>query len=544
MVPGTEDRLIEDLQWAGLQWDEGPLVGGPHGPYRQSDRNHIYQKHAHELLESGHAYRCFCESQTAGEAKAEYITSGCYQDCASLPTEESNRREREHEAFTVRLKPSQDTKKQVYPDLVYGKIVPLKRSPTAVAATEDETSLTAADTILIKSDRTPTYHFANVVDDHLMGITHVIRGSEWMASTPLHYDLYRAFGWKPPVFAHVGLLVDENKAKLSKRSNTGIALDVKSMRDELGVLPQTLVNFLALLGWSNPTKYDVMDLKTLVEVFDLKFTKGNAMVKTEKLWYLQKQHVAQRCREALALDSRAPIQDVVAKFREEAVRSYGPQLGERFLDPVDIEQYCSDILLSDSKSFQHAAQFVERNCYYFAFDDAKVPPPNEGNYDQAGVSAADVIGISRNLVRSEVFETEDNAVRKGDIAASQQRIVSISDQIHEYLDGAAWRRVLKIPDEEPVGPTDNVAALISDHSGQDVTASDVDNAVLKKKALSGAVMRRLREKLSYGLPGPSVGIVMAILGQEECQRRIFAGDATWMQIRSLSTVSDKGQFPN
>lgn len=230
-----------------------------------------------------------------------YVTSGCYQNCSSLSSEVSRQRARSGvEAFTVRLLEPADAQKRVYSDLVYGKIQRLKRSPVAPQTTsEDGIGADAADTVLMKSDGTPTYHFANVVDDHLMQITHVIRGLEWMASTPLHYNIYSAFGWEPPQFAHVGLLVDQNQAKLSKR-NLDLALDVASMRDEHGVLPYTLNNFLALLGWSNPTENDVMDIEALIRNFDLKFTKGNTMVRMEKLWYLQKQHVALRCQRAMS----------------------------------------------------------------------------------------------------------------------------------------------------------------------------------------------------------------------------------------------------
>ncbi|OTA19918.1 hypothetical protein BTJ68_15012 [Hortaea werneckii EXF-2000] len=408
LVPGAEQRLLDDLRWAGVEWDEGPIVGGPHGPYKQSDRNEIYQHHARELLDSEAAYRCFCTPQTAGQGTAAYVTSGCYQDCASLPLEQAQEKAERKDPFTVRLKlPSpHEAKKRIYPDLIYGKITPLKRSPTAVAASTsaaaaeggDSGGIDAADTILVKSDGTPTYHFANVVDDHLMDITHVIRGTEWMASTPLHYDLYHAFGWKPPAFAH------------------DLALDITSMRDDLGVLPQTLVNFLTLLGWSNPTRDDVMDLKELIQNFDLKFTKGNTMVRTEKLWYLQKHHVARLCQgvlngetkshETLLAVAKSVASEVTATypdFEKSLALEYEARSNEarrisntdqnpttpnsleirnKFLGrPFDglshpsprLNLYCYNLLQADSKSFQNATQYVTRNRYFFHFDPAEVP---------------------------------------------------------------------------------------------------------------------------------------------------------------------------
>ncbi|KAK3106753.1 Glutamate--tRNA ligase mitochondrial, partial [Teratosphaeriaceae sp. CCFEE 6253] len=372
----AEKRLFEDLQWAGLQWDEGPQVGGPYGPYKQSERSAIYLDHANKLLASGAAYRCFCAPQQAGQAQASYVTSGCYQECASLPAKKSLDRAGKHEHFTVRLRRPEYPRKPEYLDLVYGKIAPPKKSDTIVS-TDDSDTAVGADTILIKSDGTPTYHFANVVDDHLMKITHVIRGVEWMASTPLHYDLYRAFGWTPPEFAHVGLLVDQNKAKLSKR-NSDLALDVQSMREEHGVLPESLVNYLALQGWSNPLQSDVYSLEGLVEQFDLKFTRGNTMVRMEKLWYLQKQHVARLCEEVRRAGKKDALAPVAAQMSWAILARWRDILeDERFPSGVDLLYYCVDILLADSRSYQTPKQFVEKNRYLIGYDAGSVPPAEE-----------------------------------------------------------------------------------------------------------------------------------------------------------------------
>ncbi|RMY90211.1 hypothetical protein D0862_10019 [Hortaea werneckii] len=548
LVPGAEQRLLDDLRWAGVEWDEGPVVGGPHGPYKQSERNDIYQQHARELLDSEAAYRCFCTPQTAGQGTAAYVTSGCYQDCASLPLEQAKEKAEKKDPFTVRLRlPSpHEAKKRVYPDLIYGKITPLKRSPTAVAASAsaaaaeggDSGGIDAADTILVKSDGTPTYHFANVVDDHLMKITHVIRGTEWMASTPLHYDLYHAFGWKPPAFAHVGLLVDENKAKLSKR-NSDLALDITSMRDELGVLPQTLVNFLTLLGWSNPTRDDVMDFKELIQNFDLKFTKGNTMVRTEKLWYLQKHHVARLCQgvlngeteshKSLLAVAQYVASEVAAKYPDfekslaseyeartnEARRISNPdqdpttteenlQIRTRFLGrPFDglghasfprLTRYCYNLLQADSKSYQTAPQYVTRNRYFFHFDPTEVPPIPETYGKEKTIPRQEIETLVQDFLIFDFAHLASSADPSGEARSA-------------FLDGNH-----NSGESQALLPWFEIDAIR--------IQAALDAVVEGDKEVKNAMMKFLRIKLAYGLPGPSIGVVMAVLGWRESCRRL------------------------
>lgn len=504
LVPDAEQRLCDDLTWAGLRWDEGPLVGGPYGPYKQSERNHIYQEHAQKLLEDGSAYRCFCTSQTTGaegSKTAACVTSGCYQDCSSLSTEEAqDRAETKHDAFTIRLKLPQDVHKRVYTDLVYGKIQRLKRSPSASQNAEDDSGIDAADTILVKSDGTPTYHFANVVDDHLMEITHVIRGTEWMASTPLHHDLYTAFGWTPPAFAHVGLLVDENKAKLSKRSNTGLVLDVRGMKEQNGVIPEVLTNFLALLGWSNPGRNDVLEMQELIRDFDLKFTKGNTMVRMEKLWFLQKQHVAKKVEQARTSGDAGPLQPIIDAIATEVVLDtpfLQRHIGEGQPYP-DLKAYIRDILLVDSKSYQTPTQFVARNKYFFDYDSALVPetPENCGDAEH-NITSEDLAALTKKILQGQV--SDSRAVKQTGI---DTHITSQSSLIH-------FRMGISLED-----------------TLWDVTAEEEDlfdekgNPKQLYKAWNKALMRYLRDKLSYSLPGPGIGQIMAVLGYDECCRRL------------------------
>ncbi|EME48178.1 hypothetical protein DOTSEDRAFT_69949 [Dothistroma septosporum NZE10] len=555
LVNEAETRLCEDLQWAGLQWDEGPQVGGSYGPYKQSERNEIYRQHAKTLLDSGAAYRCFCTPQTSGASggKAAYVTSGCYQDCSSLPTEQAqDRAESKHETFTIRLKQPGDVHKRVYTDMVYGKIQRLKRSPSASQAGEDDSGIDAADTILVKSDGSPTYHFANVVDDHLMKVSHVIRGTEWMASTPLHYDLYSAFGWEPPAFAHVGLLVDENKAKLSKRSNTGLILDVKSMREQEGVLPEVLCNFLALLGWSNPGRNDVMEMEELIRDFDLKFTKGNTIVRMEKLWYLQKQHVARKCERAHETKSVEPVQDLVQQIRKEAVATFPDEISARFPTAEEQDTYCAHVLLADSKSYQTPKQYIERNRYFFKYDPGEMT--HSDSFADGATSMAYKFLSQKMLEEFDFKQSYREPVVAIKSSNSKHDNASPVDQqsalIHAAINHSIWRALvnpmwLMLPSEKyaeaaetgqvpqpgeelshvpftdkPLDLETYAEYAAGKASNPALTAAGVDETVKAYKEWNKGMMRYLREKLSYGLPGPGVGVIMAILGYEECCRRL------------------------
>ena len=537
MVPGATDRLCEDLQWAGLQWDEGPGVGGPNGPYWQSERNALYQKHAQDLLDQGAAYRCFCTPQTAGAGSAAFVTSGCYQDCSHISTSEAaERAESGSEAFTVRLKQPENVHKRTYPDLIYGNIKRLKRSPAASTAGDDEASLDAADTILIKSDGTPTYHFANVVDDHLMNITHVIRGTEWMASTPLHYDLYTAFGWQPPIFAHVGLLLDKDKAKLSKR-NADLALDVKGLREDHGVLPETLCNFLTLQGWSNPNKNDVMTMPELAQAFDLKFTKGNTMVLMEKLWYLQKNHVQRRSEQARN-GHKTALSDIIDKVTEAAAKTH-PSVRAKHASTASFAKYCKNILLADDKSYQTPDQFVQRNWYFFTYDDANIPPPPQHTSSHDPADPSHVHNLAIDLLRSldperpylvSAFEKPPTTKSEALHARPPTDLERASARIHAYLNEAVWKRVLASTST----PSSSGGAVQIPFTDRPIDAAKFAEAAVADSKRRGevlqaykewqkAAMRFLRERLAAGTPGPGVGALMAVLGYGECCRRLGVG---------------------
>lgn len=290
LVTGAEQNIYESLNWCGLKWDEGPIIGGPHEPYRQSDRSHIYQEYTDKLLDKGHAYRCFCSKERldglreSAQKLTPPTTVSYDRNCANLSKEESENKAHSGEEFTVRFKSPNTYPK--FTDLLHGT---LDLQPQI-----NKDDIRYDDYVLMKSDNLPTYHFANVIDDHHMKITHVVRGEEWLPSTPKHIALYHAFGWEAPEFIHIPLLTSTKDKKLSKRSGD---IDVTNYAKR-GILPEALINFVALFGWAPKNKSsnsEVMRLPELVKAFEISdLTKGNAKVDDKKLFFFNKHYLRQR----------------------------------------------------------------------------------------------------------------------------------------------------------------------------------------------------------------------------------------------------------
>ncbi len=253
-TPGSEQAIYRALRWLGIEWDEGPDVGGEWGPYRQSERLPIYAEHVARLLSSGAAYRCFCTRERLDTLRREQMAAkqdhlGYDGLCRAVPQDEAESRAQAGEPHVVRLAVPHDGE-TAFEDGLRGTI--------SIANAEID------DQVLVKSDGFPTYHLANVVDDHLMGISHVIRGEEWITSTPKHVLLYRAFGWDLPEFVHLGLLRNTDRSKLSKRKNP---VSIEYYR-QVGYLPDTFLNFLATLGFSMPDGRERFTLDEMIEHFD------------------------------------------------------------------------------------------------------------------------------------------------------------------------------------------------------------------------------------------------------------------------------------
>ena len=271
-TPESEQAIFRSLRWLGLLWDEGPDVGGPCGPYRQSERTGIYREHVSQLLEQGHAYRCFATPEELSEMRAAQKERGNgpvydrrYRD---QDPEEGRRREEAGEACVIRLKMPMEGE-TVFNDGLRGDI------------TFDNGQ--QEDLILLKSDGFPTYHLANVVDDHLMNITHVIRAEEWISSTPKHKVLYEVFGWEAPCFIHMPLLRNQDQSKISKRKNP-VSLDYYQ---QVGILPEALVNFLGRMGWSMPDEAEKFSLQEMQDAFTWeRMSLGGPVFNLEKLDWL------------------------------------------------------------------------------------------------------------------------------------------------------------------------------------------------------------------------------------------------------------------
>ena len=295
-VPGAEEYIIESFRWLGIKFDEGVSFGGEHGPYRQSERRSIYKKYVDQLLAADKAYIAFDTPEQLEAKRAEIQnfqydarTRGEMTNSLTLPKEEVERRIADGEQYVVRFKVEPGIEVHI-DDMIRGHVV-IK-------------SDILDDKVLYKSaDELPTYHLANIVDDHLMEITHVIRGEEWLPSAPLHVLLYRAFGWEDtmPAFAHLPLLLKpEGKGKLSKRDGDRLGFpvfplewhdpktgDVSSGYRESGYFPEAVVNFLALLGWNPGTEQELFTLDELVEAFDIhKCSKAGARFDYQKgIWF-------------------------------------------------------------------------------------------------------------------------------------------------------------------------------------------------------------------------------------------------------------------
>ena len=253
-MPDAERQILSALRWLGLDWDEGPDIGGGCGPYRQSERGPIYREHVERLLADGHAFRCFASIEELAEMRAAQMRAGQtprYDGRGlDLPPAEAERRARAGEPHAVRMKVP-ETGQCALADGLRGEI--------RIDYREVDMP------VLLKADGMPTYHLANVVDDHLMDISHVIRGEEWIGSAPKHLLLYDYFGWTPPAFFHLSLLRNPDKSKMSKRKNpTGIGY----YRDQ-GYLPEALLNYLARMGWNMPDERERFTLDEMVGAFDL-----------------------------------------------------------------------------------------------------------------------------------------------------------------------------------------------------------------------------------------------------------------------------------
>ena len=291
--PEWETMIQQALRWTGVSWDEGPDVGGAYGPYRQSERTEIYRKHCNELIEKGAAYPCFCTSERLEQLRRDQlrrkVSPGYDGRCRGLTAEEVAAKHAEKLPYTIRLK------------------IPKEGATTFVDRLRGEVTIEnhqVDDQVLLKSDGFPTYHLANVVDDHLMKITHVMRAEEWITSTPKHVLLYKAFGWEAPEWIHMPLLRNQDKSKISKRKNP-VSINFYK---EAGFLPEALLNYLAMMGWTMPDGREKFTVPEMIESFTLdRMSLGGPVFDVKKLTWLNGLYIREMTPEALVKRIRETV---------------------------------------------------------------------------------------------------------------------------------------------------------------------------------------------------------------------------------------------
>ncbi len=332
-VEGAVENLIKALNWAGLQYDEGPEVGGNFGPYLQSERLEIYKKYADELIEKGKAYYCFCSPERLKalreEQEKQKLPQAKYdKHCLHLSKEEIEEKLNSGIQKVIRLNVVQNETIK-FDDIIRGHV--------------EFESNNVDDQVLIKSDGYPTYHLANVVDDHLMKITHVIRGEEWLSSTPKHVLLYDAFGWERPVFAHLPLLLNPDRSKLSKRQGD---VAVEDYRDK-GYLKEALINFVALLGWNAGDDKEFYYMNELINNFSLeRVNKSGAVFDLQKLNWLNAEHLRKKSN-----------QELLTLLKDELQRS-------KFKDQFFSDEYLIQIIEAMKERVSFIKEFID-SCVYF-----------------------------------------------------------------------------------------------------------------------------------------------------------------------------------
>ncbi|AST05838.1 glutamate--tRNA ligase [Anoxybacillus flavithermus] len=332
-VEGGEQSQLENLKWLGIEYDESVDKDGGYGPYRQTERLHIYRQYTNELLEKGYAYKCFCtpeELEQEREAqKAAGIAAPQYSGkCRHLTPEQVQQLESEGKPYTIRLKVPEG-KVYEFEDMVRGHV--------------SFESKDIGDWVIVKANGIPTYNFAVVIDDHLMKITHVFRGEEHLSNTPKQLMVYEYFGWEPPKYAHLTLIVNENRKKLSKRDES--IIQFVSQYKELGYLPEAMFNFFALLGWSPEGEEEIFTKEELIRIFDVsRLSKSPSMFDKQKLTWMNNQYIkkldldrlvelslphlirAGRLPEQMTDEQKQWARDLVALYQEQM--SYGAEIVE------------------------------------------------------------------------------------------------------------------------------------------------------------------------------------------------------------------------
>ena len=403
-VPGSEQGILDGLRWLGLQYDEGPDIGGKFGPYRQTERREIYAQHARILVDKGHAYPCFCTADQLEKTKQEQMKrkENPHYDgtCRTIDPGEAARRIANGETYTVRFRMPKDGTTIAH-DHLRGDI-----------ATENKQ---LNDYVLLKSDGLPTYHLAAIVDDHEMEITHVLRGSEWLGTFPLHVNIIRAFGWDEPIWIHLSVfLKPSGKGKMSKRETAaaikdGYSIFIKDMND-LGFTPEGFLNWAALMGWG-VAEDDVMSLDQMIERFSIdNLTPSPAAINFQKLDHFNATHIRLFSTEDLAGRIKPYFTREGLNVNDEVLLKIVPLLRERlvtlddclafgsFFFKDDVTPNPEDLIAKGLDAKQSAV--IAQRAYEILMAQPDIShercePPLRAYVEESGLNANQVFGILR-----------------------------------------------------------------------------------------------------------------------------------------------------
>ncbi|WP_066366274.1 glutamate--tRNA ligase [Neobacillus fumarioli] len=351
-IEGGEASQLKYLKWLGINWDESVDIGGEYGPYRQSERNDIYEKYYKQLLETGQAYKCYCtEEELAAEREAQIArgeTPRYSGKCRHLSEADRERLEKEGRKPSLRIAVPEG-RTYTFDDMVKGTV-----------SFESEGM---GDWVIVKKDGTPTYNFAVAIDDHLMEISHVLRGDDHISNTPKQLMVYEAFDWTPPIFGHMTLIVNESRRKLSKRDET--IIQFIEQYEELGYLPEALFNFITLLGWSPAGEEEIYSKEEFIKIFDAsRLSKSPALFDKQKLAWMNNQYMkkidvdravrlalphlikAGRLSEPLTEEQNQWVHHLVELLQEKM--SYGAEIVELsdmfFKDEIEFEEEAKEVL--------------------------------------------------------------------------------------------------------------------------------------------------------------------------------------------------------
>lgn len=439
LVPGAEEEIFSSLRWLGIEWEEGADVGGPYGPYRQSERKDIYQQYAQELIDKDRAFVCFCSPERLEQVRTEQQRrkEPPHYDgtCRNLSRAEVDGRIAAGERHVIRFKMPQEGTTTVT-DLLRGDITVENR--------------TLDDYILVKSDGLALYHLAAAVDDHLMKITHVIRGSEWLPTFPLHSLIHRSFGWQEPVWAHLSVfLKPSGKGKLSKRDSADFIKDGHSVfvKDlaELGYLPEAVVNWTALMGWSYDDRTEFFSMQDLIEKFSLeKLNPSPAAVDFTKFDHFNGLHIRALPVEELARRIKPYFEAAGISADEAALLKIAPIVQERlqgmddapvlagFFFKDDIFPDAGELVIKElgpAESGKLARQIVE---ILAGLPDMKLEtaePPMRALVERSGLKAGQVFGLMRIAITGQkvsppLFESME-IIGKEKVLARMKRAADI-----------------------------------------------------------------------------------------------------------------------